>query len=184
MNLILTLGQVYIPASLRRSQLRKLFVCTAAAFQKPPPPLGSSSAGALRTYALFTRDLAEESFRQGADEREIRDRLYQNAYRLGCELRKTLRPATPDEVRAAMRLLYRAMGIKAKFDVEGNVTISACYFSSFYSGRICQLISALDAGVAAGLSGGGRLVFSQRMTEGHEYCLARLELEKPESSSV
>ena len=93
------------------------------------------------------------------------------------ELRKTLRPATPDELRTAMRLLYRAIGINAKFDMEGNVTISACYFSSFYSGRICRLISALDAGVAAGLSGGGRLVFSQRMTEGHDCCLARLELE-------
>ncbi len=177
MNLLLTLGRLHIPASLRRGWLRKLSAHTAAAFQKPPPPMGSSHAGSLRAYAVFTRDLAEESFRQGQNEREIRDRLYRNACELGRELGKTLRPATPDEVRAAMRLLYRAMGIEAEFDGDGTVAVRACYFSAYYTGRICRLMSALDAGVAAGLSGGGRLVFSRRMTEGHDCCLARFELE-------
>ncbi len=176
MNLALALGRIHIPAFIKKSQLRKLFICTAAAFQRPVPPMGSSFAGALRTYALFTRDLMKESFRLGEDEPEIQARLYRNAYGLGRELRKTLRPATPDEVRRAMSLLYRAMGIKAAFDAEGNATVRACYFSPYYTSRNCQLMSALDAGLAAGLSGGGRLVFSQRMTEGHEHCLARLEL--------
>lgn len=175
MNLALALGRVYVPAAIRRSQLRRLLICTAAAFGRPAPPMGLSFAGALRTYALFTRDLMEESFRLGEDETKLQARLYRNAYEFGSELRKTLRPATPDEVRAALVLLYRAIGIKISFDADGDATVRACYFSTYFAGRDCRLISALDAGVAAGLSGGGRLVFTQRMTEGHEHCLARLE---------
>lgn len=176
MNLALVLGRVFIPASMRKNQLRKLSACTAEAFRRPPPRMAEGScAAALRAYALLTRDLAEESFREGEDEHGIRDRLYRNAYQLGCELREWLRPATPEEVRVAMRLIYRVIGIDARFDVDGSVTVRSCYFSGYYPGRTCRLMSALDAGVAAGLSGGGRLSFTQRMTEGHDCCLARLE---------
>jgi len=56
------------------------------------------------------------------------------------------------------------------------VTVKRCYFSQFYSGSVCDLISALDDGVFSGLSGGGRLVFSERLTEGNACCRAKLRL--------
>jgi len=61
------------------------------------------------------------------------------------------------------------------------VIIKYCGFSRFYTGRVCRLISALDGGTFAGLSGGGKLEFSQRITEGHDCCRGRLLF--PEGSS-
>ena len=69
----------------------------------------------------------------------------------------------------------RFLQVGATLDAQGELRIRSCYFSSFYSSGVCRLISALDAGVAAGLSSGGRLVFSRRLTEGHDCCLARFE---------
>jgi hypothetical protein len=76
------------------------------------------------------------------------------------------------------QILYRAIGVEVQGDEQGNVTVSRCYFSRFYSGPVCDLISALDDGVFSGLSGGGRLVFSERITEGGVCCRAELKVKE------
>ena len=38
---------------------------------------------------------------------------------------------------------------------SGEITISRCYFSSLYSPEACQVMSAMDSGLLAGLAGGG-----------------------------
>jgi hypothetical protein len=73
------------------------------------------------------------------------------------------------------QILYRAIGIEIQGDGQGNVTVKRCYFSQFYAGSVCDLISALDDGLFAGLSGGGRLTFSERLTEGSGCCRAKLQ---------
>ncbi len=175
MNLVLALSELYIPTPVKRRFLRELFTYTAAAFRREPPPMERSFAGSLHAYALFTREMVEDVLPGAEDEQVVRERLYQNACRLGLKLRRSLHPATSEEVRRAIHLLYRVLGIEAGVDQEGVLTVRSCFFSAFYTGCVCRFISALDAGVIAGLSGGKRLVFSQRITEGGDCCLARLE---------
>ena len=53
--------------------------------------------------------------------------------------------------------------------------IPKCFFSAYYSGPVCRVVAALDQGLAAGLSRGGRLTFVGRITEGNAACRAILE---------
>jgi hypothetical protein len=78
-------------------------------------------------------------------------------------------------------ILYQILGIDFEGDTSGEVTIKKCFFSDYYSQQVCQIISSLDEGVAAGLSGGGNLSFSGRITEGKDCCRARLAM--PEEKS-
>jgi hypothetical protein len=105
---------------------------------------------------------------------------------------------TVEETMAAGRLLYRMLGIDFQGDARGEVprrgrsprrwpsgystreegergevTIARCYFSSYYSPQVCRLMSAMDQGLFAGLSGGGRLIFMTRITEGYDHCQAQ-----------
>jgi hypothetical protein len=57
---------------------------------------------------------------------------------------------------------------------HGEITVRRCPFSDVYSVEVCRLVGALDSGLLAGLSGGDRLEFTQRITEGAPCCLARL----------
>ena len=77
----------------------------------------------------------------------------------------------------AARICYRMLDIDFKGNAGGEVCITRCSFSGVYSPAACQVMSALDAGLLAGLTGGGRLLFSQRLTEGFPSCRARVFLE-------
>ena len=74
--------------------------------------------------------------------------------------------------------MYDAIGVDFRGDAAGVVTVSRCYFSDVYTPEVCRLVSALDEGLLAGLAGGGRLTFSQRLTEGAVCCRARFEAEE------
>jgi hypothetical protein len=70
------------------------------------------------------------------------------------------------------RVLYRILDIDLQGDARGEVVISRCYFSRFYSAEVCRLMSAMDRGLFAGLSNGGELTFSSRITQGQPCCRA------------
>ena len=72
-------------------------------------------------------------------------------------------------------LIYKVLKIEFQGEPRGNIVIKRCFFSAYYSRSVCQLISSLDEGLLTGLSGGGKLIFSQRITEGHECCRAYLD---------
>jgi hypothetical protein len=93
---------------------------------------------------------------------------------MGSELRQRLHIKNTQEIMLASRLLYDILGIEFQGDARGEVTINACFFSTYYSSGVCRILSSLDEGVAAGLSGGGTLSFAQRITEGKDCCKARL----------
>jgi hypothetical protein len=176
MNLMLVLLRLYTPAWLKMGQLAALFECTAEAFGgEVPATAGLSFDERLLEYAGFTAAQAEAAIRRGDDTEALRDRLYRNAYQLGRNLRKRLRVSSTDEAMAATRILYRALRIELRGPVEGEIEVGRCFFSRFYSSQACQVVSALDAGMVAGLSNGGQLTFYQRMTEGHNICRARFE---------
>jgi hypothetical protein len=179
MSLLLKMLPHTLPVFVRQAILAELLEATADAFECSAPTLDRSSYDeCLRIYALFTRELAEKALQSGYDVPAIKTQLYQNAYALGGKLRKWFGVDTTEEVMELGQILYRAIGVEIQGDVQGNVTVKRCYFGPFYSGPVCDLISALDDGVFSGLSGGSRLTFSERLTEGRECCRARLQKEQ------
>lgn len=180
MSLALDVLQIFAPPALKKRVLRELYSATGRAFGSAPPDLRRlSNAALLESYANFTRDESERALQDTRGAALVEERLYRETRVLGEQLRRTLRLRTPGDVLAASRILYAALGIEFEGRQPGEVTIRRCYFSRFYTGSICRLMSAADAGVAAGLSGGGRLEFSQRITEGADSCCARLIFWEP-----
>ena len=179
MNILSKILPHNLPVFIREEILAELFEATADAFKCPAPVHDHLSYDeCLRTYALFTREQAERALQAGRDVSAIKTQLYQNAYPLGAKLRKWFGIDTMEEVMELGQILYRAIGIEIQGDAQGDVTVRRCYFSQFYSGPVCDLISALDDGVFSGLSDGGRLTFSERLTERRECCRAKLQLRK------
>jgi hypothetical protein len=177
MNVLIGILPQNLPTFARERILAELFEATASAFECPAPPLDHLAYDErLRTYAVFTREHVQHAVRSGRDVLALKTRLYQNAYPLGEKLRKWFGAETMQDVMGLGNILYRAIGVDMQGDAQGEVTVRGCYFSQFYSGPVCDLISALDDGVFSGLSGGGRLAFSERLTEGRECCRAKLRL--------
>lgn len=180
MSFLLKILPHNLPAFIREEILVELMEATADAFGCPAPVHQQLSyAECLQAYARFTQEQAGKALQSGQDVEAIKARLYANAYPLGEKLRKWFAVDTMEEVMELGQILYRAIGVEirgdARGDSRGDVTVIRCFFSPFYSGPVCDLISALDDGVFSGLSGGGRLTFSERLTEGAACCRASLQ---------
>jgi hypothetical protein len=175
MSLAVRLLDGHVPAVARRAALRALFATTAAGFGRPVPPLEGLDADALlRRYALFTSEQAEAALRDGQDLPALQDRLERGTRALGARLRAGLRLRSTEDAMAAARVVYGLLDIDFRGTGNGEITVRRCPFSEVYSAEVCRLVGALDSGLLAGLSGGGRLEFTQRITEGAPCCLARL----------
>lgn len=173
MGLILKISQVYLPAFIKMPKLKELFARTADAFNSKAPDMDSLSFDeCLEQFALFTNKEAEKAIQRGDNLEQIKERLYQNAYELGQKLGQMFRVNTMQDIMDAGRIIYRVLNIDFHGTMDGQVTINRCFFSNFYSGQVCRVISSLDEGILAGLSGGGELMFCQRITEGRDCCKA------------
>lgn len=163
------------PAFIRKIILKELFKATADGFGCPVPLLGQLSFESyLQAYARFTCEQAEIALSSGQEKIALKTRLFQNALPLGNKLRRWFRINTVDEIMRISSILYRAINIDIEGNSLGEITIKRCYFSEYYSNSICDLISAMDDGIFSGLSGGRRLVFKGRITEGGFCCRAKL----------
>jgi len=169
--MLLKIMQLCLPEFIKKKKLNELSRLTADAFQIELPELrGLSFTECLSQYALFTKEQAESYWQSGHPPEEVKRRLYQNACIFGKSLRKSLHIATWEEAVTALEAIYKLIGIDFQYDGQGEIIIKQCFFSKFYSAKVCELISSLDEGLAAGLSGGGRLCFHQRITEGGRCC--------------
>ncbi len=169
----------HMPAFVKRQALGQLFAATADAFQCDMPSLSRlSREQCLLAYAWFTTDRAEDALRRLDDLSELQARLYRNAYRLGRMSGWSLRIHTVDDVMVLGRFLYSVLDIDFAGIGGGEITITRCYFSSFYPPQVCQLMSAMDRGLLAGLAGRGELAFTERITEGRACCRAHFVLEQ------
>jgi hypothetical protein len=74
----------------------------------------------------------------------------------------------------AARAAYRVLGIDLRGSATGEVVVARCAFARVYAPEVCAVMSSLDAGLFAGLTGGRRLTFTQRISEGAPACLATL----------
>jgi hypothetical protein len=163
----------HTPAIVKRQALVQLFGATAAAFQCDTPRLsGLSREQCLLAYARFTADRAEAALRNRSDLSELQEHLYENAYRLARMPGWLLRVRSVDDVMTLAHFLYGILDIDFQGTGAGRITIGRCYFSNFYSPGVCEVMSAMDRGLLAGLAGAGELVFSQRITEGQDCCRA------------
>lgn len=171
----------HMPAIAKREALLLLFRATAAAFQADMPSLaGLSREHCLLAYAQFTAQAADAALCGGGDLAALQERLYRNSYRLGRMTGRLLGAHSVDDVMALGRILYDVLEIDFHGSDCGNgsgsnwgeITISRCYFSTFYAPATCRLMSAMDRGLLAGLAGGGELVFTERITEGWPCCRA------------
>ncbi len=174
MGILIELLDIYIPVFLKKRKLLQLFSATADAFGVTMPPMnGLRIEDCLKEYARFTRDEAARAICNGAGG-EVKQRLYRNAYRLGSALRGEFGVKNMNQAMKLAHTVYQVVGINFMAGPRGDVVISRCYFTDFYSSEVCSVISSLDAGLISGLTAGGRLTFSQRLTEGNDCCFARI----------
>jgi hypothetical protein len=176
MNLRLLLLKRFVPLSVKTAKIRELFTLTAAAFEVALPDLSGLKYGELLgKYACFTREESNKILKNPRKAAEVRRRLHKSAVAAGLRLKDELNIKNIDEVLAASRIFYRILGIEFFGDTSGNITISKCFFSDYFSAENCGLISAMDEGVAEGLSG-GELKFTQRITDKRDCCRAKMIL--------
>jgi hypothetical protein len=182
MNLRLFIMAHFLPDFIVKKKLLDLIKLTAQAFNMDPPGLSHCSLNKMvEQYARFTRTAADMTLQQTPEQRQlIKEKLYQNARQFGDNMRKLLHPTNMDEVMTGGALLYKMLRIEFEGDNNGEIVIRRCFFSSYYTSPTCKLISAIDAGVMAGLSDGGIMTFSRRITEGQRCCRAHLRFEVKE----
>lgn len=175
MSLRLRALELHIPGWVARSALRQLFEATASAFGCDPVDLhGLTRKELLERYAAFTTRCAGPALADRSDADAISRGMWRNAYVLGESLRRRLGVRTRIEALRAARVAYRMIAIDLRADEQGDVVVDRCAFAAWYSPGVCRLMSSLDAGLIAGLTDGGRLTFSERITEGKPRCLARI----------
>lgn len=178
MNLVLLAASVYLPDVLRMRQIHRLFDLTADAFGVAAPDLTRRSFDeVLAMYGAFTSDQVNAFLARGEDMTPVCARLHQNALCLGGQLRRQLRIRSPHEASIALQLLYRQIGIQLTAELPGAIRVARCFFSQYYSPQVCEVVSSFDAGLVAGLCGGGVLSFTHRISEGASCCTAVFGLE-------
>ncbi len=148
-----------------RLQLQILLGATARAFDQRGQCI-LFAKDPLQEYGMFTKTCMAS----GAEQR----RLYQVSLRLGRRVRTVLGLTNPEDLKRLVFLLYKNIGITMTGEIPGEIVVSECFFARIYSGMECRYISAMDAGIVAGICGDGTMTFVQRMTEGCEQCVANV----------
>jgi hypothetical protein len=178
-RMILAAARVMLHLGARRAEIERLFARTAAAFGCPVPPSRARNATArLGEYALFTRSQAEAAHGGCDDIGALERRLFGASRDMGNGYRLRLGLHDFADAMAAARLVYAGLGIDFRVDSKGCVVIRRCAFAAVYTPAVCTLMSALDRGLIAGLTGGGMLSFQQRLTEGAAACQGCVTKEK------
>lgn len=169
--MLIKIIQIFMPEFIKKRKLKELFRLTADAFETEMPELrGLTFRECLWKYALFSKEQAERCLQCECRLEEVKSRLYHNSFVFGKNLRKSLHVTTWDESVEVLRAFYKFIGIDFEYDEQNAFEIRQCSFSKYYSAEVCTLISSLDEGLAAGLSNGGRLCFTQRITDGSGCC--------------
>ena len=99
-------------------------------------------------------------------------RLYRLARHLGSSIRRITGFTQEEDLQRLVFLLYRNIAIEMQGNIPGQILVRACFFSCRYTPAQCRMMSNMDDGVVTGIVGGGKLTFSQRLTEGCGTCRA------------
>ena len=170
-RILLKLLEKHTPSLFKSIQLQILLDATAEAFDRPGRRIWHLPADqALAAYADYTTSCSSTA---GTDRR----RVYQSALRLGRKIRRITGFRRQEDLERLVFYLYGNIGIKMKGHLPGEILIPSCYFSNIYSPAQCRVMSLMDWGVISGICGGGKLVFTERLTQGCGRCLACLAKE-------
>lgn len=173
MNTRLALLRLHVPGVVRRSILRNLITAMGRAFERHPPDTARLTEPELMTHAIgCSRTWAEEAIRTGADLERLDRRMFREASRLGRRARRRLRVSSEADGLAAARIVYGAIGIDFRPRGTREVSIPTCAFACAYVPDVCRLMSSMDSGLIAGLTGARGLRFTERITEGAATCHA------------
>lgn len=197
MSLKLWLASMWTPQGALLSMLDRVERATTAALDAlvakhaPGKVAGPEGAGAGRGAGLERRRsamaLAHNARVKALVEALGRDRaveagreaLFPVGKRLGEEARSELSVGDgPGDLERAARLLYRALGIdfSIAMGADGTMTmrVHRCALAAGYSAEACEILSAADEGVVAGLNPKYAMRFEERMTSGNAECRARI----------
>ena len=175
MSIPTRIAERWAPTFLKKRELKRLFEIVGSAFGTMVPPTKDLSyRDSLALFAEFSAMEAGKVLERDVDVEFIRSQLYKGAFELGESFRRKWRVSGMSEVMDVGRMLYKFLGIEFIGTPEGSIAITRCLFANYYSADTCRLISSLDEGMMAGLSGGGMLTFSGRITEGFHSCTANV----------
>lgn len=167
-KLLLNALERHTPGCVKSIQIQILLNATAAAFGRPKKRVWHlSGREALAAYAACTAAWMSDCTTD-------RRRIFQCAYRLGRKIRRITGFSEAGDRERLVRYLYRNIGIKVTGHLPGEIIISSCYFSHVYTPEQCRTMSLMDRGIISGICGGGKLVFTERMTQGCGRCRAYL----------
>ena len=167
-----------LPPRVKGRLLDELEQLTAEALGAAPPASAAGSSDArLRRYARATAAQAEALTARDdpAESAAAAAALRAGALELGAKARRLLRLRSDREALETLSAFYHHIGIEARCVGPADLQVDRCLFAAAFSPATCRLIAALDDGFAAGLAGGGHLIFSSRITQGGPCCRARLE---------
>ena len=175
MRILLWLMGRHAPGFLTCIELQILLNVTAAAFgRKPekiwflPPEKAHGKYADLSVSCMNHAEISPETSR----------RIYRYAFALGVRIRKLTGFTEKTDLQSLVFFLYRNIGIAMSGSLPGEIAVIECFFSRRYTPRQCALMSRMDSGVVGGIFGErvkhGKLVFSQRLTEGCDVCRASL----------
>jgi hypothetical protein len=173
MSVRLALLRLHLPALVRRAILRELISAIARAFERPCPPTSGLPAEELLVCAIdASHRWSEEALAGAADRSEVEERLFSEAFALGRRVKRRLRIETEEEGLLAAGVLYEAIGVELRAGRAGAIVVPRCAFAHAYGPGVCGLMSAMDSGLIAGLTGAAGLRFTERLTEGASACRA------------
>ena len=165
---LLTLLEKHTPEFVRSIQIQILLNATTSAFGRPEKRVWHLPGDrALAAYTAFTKECMSEP---AADRR----RVYRCAYMLGRKVRNITGFSAERDRERLVIWLYGNIGIRMMGHLPGEIVIPSCYFGQFYTPAQCRTMSLMDQGIISGICGGGKLIFTKRITQGYSRCAACL----------
>lgn len=173
MNVRLVFLRLHVPRVIRRSILRELIAAMARAFEREAPDTERLPPPELVAHVVeCSRSWAEEAIRTGENLDRLGRRLFGETIELGRRARQRLHVTSEADGLDAARIIYGAIGIDFHPRRWGEVTVPRCALACVYTPDVCRLMSSMDSGLIAGLTGASGLRFTERITEGAVACRA------------
>ena len=171
MNPRLLVLRLHLPAFVRRSILTELVDATARAFGAPPRGREGPcpSCWCARSSSRALRPRCREQLGRS---RTGRATPVLRGPRVGSACEGAPQLKTEAEGLAAARVLYGAIGIDFRPGRARDIVVPSCAFAPAYGPQVCRLMSSMDSGLVAGLTGADGIRFTERITEGAVACRA------------
>ncbi len=170
---VLTILEHNTPEFIKKIEIQILLNTTAKGFGTRAIRVWDKSyKGALAIYKEYTKYAIKYSVKCDNKDGFNSRKLYYYAFKTGSLVSLITGFTEKDDIERLVFYLYKNIEIDMRGNIPGNIYVSKCYFAKSYKPYECRIMSLVDSGVIAGINGGGRLGFTQRITEGCSNCKA------------